>query len=103
MTRTASMLSIWGILLALTACAASPQVTVSAPSVRLPTPTATVLLPLISTAPADRWVNLAPLQITRQEIAVAELGGKIYAFGGYGAMRETLNSAETSARVCGSP
>ena len=30
------------------------------------------------------WIPLAPLQVARQEVAVAEAGGKVYVFGGIG-------------------
>lgn len=40
------------------------------------------------------WNQLAPLQEARQEIAVAELEGKLYAIGGFGVGGGTLASAE---------
>ncbi|MCS7068554.1 MAG: galactose oxidase [Meiothermus sp.] len=52
-----------------------------------------VLLPL-ALAQVGSWFVLAPLLEPRQEIAAVELGGKIYAVGGFARDRSTLNSAE---------
>ena len=39
-------------------------------------------MPLLGDCPAGRWVSLAPLPAPRQELAAAELNGKIYVVGG---------------------
>lgn len=40
------------------------------------------------------WAKLAPMQESRQEVGVAELGGKIYVAGGFRADRSTANTVE---------
>jgi hypothetical protein len=40
---------------------------------------------------SDRWTMGAPMPSARTEVAVAELGGKIYVVGGFGGERESRN------------
>jgi N-acetylneuraminic acid mutarotase len=40
------------------------------------------------------WIPLAPLQVPRQEVAVAEAGGKVYVIGGIASDGDTLDSVE---------
>ena len=53
-------------------------------------------LPLVfsTSTVSGTWASLSPALAARQEIGVAELDGKIYAFGGFGADQNTLNTAE---------
>src|SRR5215212_6293244 len=39
------------------------------------------------------WIPLAPMQVARQEVAVAEAGGKVYVIGGIGG-GETVDTVE---------
>ncbi|GIX48899.1 MAG: hypothetical protein KatS3mg131_3110 [Candidatus Tectimicrobiota bacterium] len=45
-------------------------------------------------AKADTWISLAPLQVPRQEVAVAALAGKIYVIGGIDARGGTAATVE---------
>src|SRR3990172_2321968 len=52
-----------------------------------------------SGAPPDdktpgRWAVLAPMPSARQELAVAEVGGKVYAVGGFGDSYEPVETVE---------
>src|SRR3972149_6560685 len=52
-----------------------------------------------SGAPPDdktpgRWAVLAPMPSSRQELAVAEVGGKVYAVGGFGDSYEPVETVE---------
>jgi N-acetylneuraminic acid mutarotase len=52
-----------------------------------------------STAPLDiqspgRWVPLAPMPTARQEVAVAELNGRVFVIGGFGADNEAVATVE---------
>ena len=40
---------------------------------------------------SDRWTMGVPMPSARTEVAVAELGGKIYVVGGFGGERESRN------------
>src|SRR2546428_4310724 len=42
----------------------------------------------VSAQGSGRWTNGAPMPSERTEVAVAEVGGKIYVVGGYGGQRE---------------
>jgi len=52
-----------------------------------------------STAPIDimspgKWVPLAPMPTARQEVAVAELNGRVFVIGGFGASSEAVPTVE---------
>jgi len=52
-----------------------------------------------STAPVDimspgKWVPLAPMPTARQEVAVAELNGRVFVIGGFGAGSEAVPTVE---------
>ena len=52
-----------------------------------------------STAPVDimspgKWVPLAPMPTARQEVAVAELNGRVFVIGGFGASSEAVPTVE---------
>jgi N-acetylneuraminic acid mutarotase len=53
---------------------------------------AAMLAGVASAAGAEPWTSLSPLPEPRQEVAVAELGGRIYVIGGF---RENLTIAAT--------
>ncbi|GIW42706.1 MAG: hypothetical protein KatS3mg076_3283 [Candidatus Binatia bacterium] len=64
-------------------CSRTPR----APASRTPSPTATPTAtptPKMEPTPASTWISLAPMPGSgRQEVAVAELEGKIYVLGGF--------------------
>ena len=52
-----------------------------------------------STAPLDiqspgKWIELAPMPTARQEVAVAELNGRVFVIGGFGADSEVVATVE---------
>lgn len=70
------------IVLVFSAALACNRTTAAAPS------------PIVRTATAQQWVELAPLNEPRQEVAVAELGGRIYVIGGFRRDGSTSDAVE---------
>ncbi len=56
-----------------------------------------VIVLMMSCSPTqgqNTWLNLAPLSEARQEVGVAEVGGKLYVAGGFRLDQSTANTAE---------